>query len=104
MSDDRPAKDSEGQSLKRQLEVAALLITIGLALMTALKAFALLPEKVDELAVRQTKAEVKLESIMTEQNVVSSDIRERLARIQEGQEQFRRDIVEIKADLRAIKQ
>lgn len=89
--------------VKRQLEVVALLATTGLALLAALKSFAILPEKLDGLTDRMGKNEARVELLMTQQNATSSAIRESLARIQESQEQFRRDITEIKVDIRELK-
>lgn len=88
---------------KKNLEIAALLLSLILAAVGAMKAWALTPYRLDELAGAQAATNARVESVKADQYAMNSAIREQLATISESQRSFRRDIDEMKGDLKDIK-
>lgn len=88
---------------KARLEVAALFLSIVIGLAAAVKAWAILPYRLDQVESKATESEHKLYGIERESAKVYSDIRESLAEIRAAQGQFRQDIAEIKSDVKSLK-
>ncbi len=88
---------------KARLEVVALIFSIILASAAAVKAWALLPYRLDRVEEASMQTSIDVHSIERDQAKLSGDIRESLAEIRAAQGQFRQDIAEIKADVKALR-
>ena len=88
---------------KKNLEIAGLIVSLLLAIAGFAKAWALTPYRLDELAASQAETSRRIERQQGEATSLFSDIRVKLATIEEGHRAYRRDIDEIKSDVKEIK-
>lgn len=88
---------------KKNLEVITLVISITIACLAAIKAWALTPYRLEQVESAQRSTSSEVHSLEVEQFKLSGDIRESLSEIRASQGQFKADIAEIKADLKSMK-